>query len=314
MDQTMIETMHNPDTPEVALDLLPETPDAGRPVTVTARIDLPGVAAPQDLRVVLTNDAGDTIATAPLLREAETATCAAVLTAMAPDSAGAHRWQASLDGPAAPGARGALSFHVAAHGLRPVVWDIPPAIETGADFTIRAGLRCTSGCRSAGWSLCVRDADGAMLATATVGDVPADGTEALFFATLTLRAPDAPGHMTWQVLPLAHDRGLPHVPLATPLAFNVVARAEHVIRVRALDMVTGDPIARAKVVAHPFRTFTDAEGMAELAVPRGVYTVFVSGKQYFPVRTVADVATEGDIRILAEMQVDRAYDEVDQWA
>jgi hypothetical protein len=65
------------------------------------------------------------------------------------------------------------------------------------------------------------------------------------------------------------------------------------------------------VVVHPYKTLTDEHGMAQVRVPAGAYTLFVSGKQYFPFRRDCDV--KADITIRADLAVDRELSDADIW-
>ena len=79
----------------------------------------------------------------------------------------------------------------------------------------------------------------------------------------------------------------------------------------AVDLESQTPVEGAKVVAHPYRTLTDAQGRAELRVPGGAYRLFVSGKQYFPFRHDCDVTA--DVTVRAELAVDRELSDDDIW-
>jgi hypothetical protein len=317
-DEHMQEQEANLAGPALAVLIEPERPDAGASFDVTVTVDVPDAAATTDLIAVLVDQDGEELATAPLGYDDEAKLGVAKLAAHAPESPGDHRWTVILrDGTSEDGetlAQEAADFEVGAHRIRPTVWGLPSAVEAAGTFRVSVGLRCTSTCHSAGWSFVVRDEEGADILTGCVGDEPAPRTEALHFAEIELPAPDKEGLHIWHIVPLCPEDGLPHTAQATEVRLNVVPRAEHVIRVRAIDASSGQPVEKAKVVAHPFRTFTDSEGRAELAVPRGTYTVFVSGRRYFPVRNVVDVEQEDTVEIVAELHFDRADEEVDQWA
>jgi hypothetical protein len=305
-------------SPAPVLDILvkPERPDAGAPMIVMLssrldREDCKGLAA------TLLDAEGEVLATAPVVFDVDNQRAVANLTTTAPEAPGAHRWQVALhaedaeeDDPVLAVAE--VDFDSCAHSIRPTVWGVPPAVEQGKSFRISVGLRCTAGCPSAGWAFRVLDAEGAEVASGLTGDAPAPGTDALHFAEVELRAPDAEGLHVWTVQPVSPEAEMPHAVQPVDLRLTVTAGAQHVIRVRARDAASGEPIARAKVVAHPFSTLTGADGTAELPVPRGRYRVFVSGRRYFPFRQELEVA--GDLELLAELHIDREYDEVEQWA
>ena len=93
---------------------------------------------------------------------------------------------------------------------------------------------------------------------------------------------------------------------------RVVSAPECLLAVTAVDAESGAPVEGARVVAHPYRTVTDARGMAELRVPAGEYRLFVSGKGCIPFRFDGEV--KGDTRIRAELEQDRELSDADVWS
>ena len=81
---------------------------------------------------------------------------------------------------------------------RVVVWDVPAAIERGRRFNVRIGIACSSARRPDGWRVEVRDHEGGSRATATVGEEPWPGTDALYHAEVALVAPEAEGLYDWE--------------------------------------------------------------------------------------------------------------------
>jgi hypothetical protein len=77
-------------------------------------------------------------------------------------------------------------------------------------------------------------------------------------------------------------------------------------------MESQTPVEGAKVVLHPYKTFTDERGMAEVSVPRGEYRLFVSGKKHFPFKSDCDVQT--DLTIRAELALDLELTDADIWS
>ena len=72
------------------------------------------------------------------------------------------------------------------------------------------------------------------------------------------------------------------------------------------------PVKGAKVSVHPYRTFTDERGVAEVRVPKGQYRLFVSGKKYFPFRSDGELKT--DVTITAELVLDLELTDADVWS
>ena len=82
--------------------------------------------------------------------------------------------------------------------VRVVVWDVPTVIERGRRFTVKIGVTCSSARGSDGWRVEVRDHEGGSRATATIGEEPWPGTDALYHAEVALVAPTAEGLYTWE--------------------------------------------------------------------------------------------------------------------
>lgn len=235
----------------------------------------------------------------------------------APAAPGLHRWRARLDLPE-PGEGEEplevgtdLEVTVAAHRPSVTVWDLPPVVEAGRPFRLRLGIKCPHGCPSAGWGFVVRDAGGQEVARGAVGEETWPGTAGLHHAELALTAPAAPGLVVWTLEAEGRTEPCAHVAHAAALRLNVGRPAEHRLRIAVVDGVTGAPVARARVVAHPYRAMTDALGVAELAMPAGRYRLVVSGKPYFAMSREAELAGDLDLRV--EMQVDREFGVEDEY-
>jgi hypothetical protein len=282
----------------IELDGLPFDPDAGR--TVVFR-DATGAEL---TRAELTADSG-CIDLGP--EPVEVA---------APATPGAHVWTAQLEDPTLPDGAAPVTadcaLSIRAHQASISVWDVPTAIERAKDFRLRVGIKCPHGCASAGWGFTVHDHNGEVCATGAVGQEPWPGTTSMTHAEVGLTAPNATGAFDWTITAHGADHPCPHLPRTVGFRVNSVPQPDHLLRVEVVDAVTGEPVERARVVAHPYRTLTDAQGVAELRLPAGEHTLFVAGKQYFAFKSVG-VLTE-DTTIRAEMHVDREFSDADAWA
>jgi len=241
----------------------------------------------------------------------------AAVSLVAPEAVGDAGWSALLVHEDAEGTEtidhiAAFALPVAGHPVAVTVWDVPSAVEAGADFTFSVGLKCTCGCSSAAWEFVIRDAAGRNLARGRVGDVPLAGTSGLCHAAITMAAPEVPGQQIWQVTARPPDHTLPHACGTAPIRIDARPAPEVTLRVEAYDAATGAPVDRAKVVAHPYRTFTGSDGVALLRVPAGPYRIYVSGKSYFASQTQETV--DKDLTIRAALFVDREFSDADQWA
>ena len=93
---------------------------------------------------------------------------------------------------------------------------------------------------------------------------------------------------------------------------RVVSAPACVVRVVALDAESHAPVEGARVVAHPYRAFTDQRGVAELRVAAGQYRLFVSGRGCVPFRFDGEV--QADTTIRAELAQARELSDADIWS
>lgn len=222
------------------------------------------------------------------------------------------------------------------HRTRIAVWGGPPAVECGAKFRVKVGVKCASECRAEGWRLEVHDHDGNALTSASAGEAPWPGTAALYYAELELRAPDIEGLYAWEARVPAIDGGSTDDSTgdgtddgtddrgadgghgrrheAARASFNVraVPAPECMLKVVAVDARSQAPVEGAKVVVHPYRAFTDEHGVAELRVPKGEYRLFVSGPDHAPFRSDGEV--QADMTIRAELDADLGPSDAELWS
>jgi hypothetical protein len=200
------------------------------------------------------------------------------------------------------------------HATHIVVWDTPPAVECGAPFRIRVGVKCAAGCPAAGRTVEIRDADGRFAASTVVGDAPWPGTS-LYTTEIELRAPDTAGLHAWEaVAPGAggEDDRPAHADTCTRFQVRAVTAPDYLVKVVAVDAQSRAPLQGANVVVHPYRAVTDARGVAEIRVPKGAYRLFVSGRDHFPFRSDGEIAA--DITIHAELDKDLGPSDAELWS
>ena len=198
------------------------------------------------------------------------------------------------------------------HDTRIVVWDVPATIECGDTFSVTVGVRCSSACRPDGWTVEVRDHDGNQRASATTSSEPWPDTAGLHYAHVALRAPDTEGLYTWKARAPVNALDIPHAEGVARFGVRAVPTPECLLTVVAVDVESQTPVEGAKVVVHPYKTFTDEHGVAKVRVPAGGYRLFVSGGKYFPFRSDCDV--KADVTIRADLAVDRGLSDADIWS
>ncbi len=200
------------------------------------------------------------------------------------------------------------------HATRIVVWDTPPAVECGAPFRIRVGIKCAAECPAAGRTVEIRDSDGRCVASAPVGDAPWPGTS-LYSTELELRAPEAAGLHAWEAVAPDVDGetgGPVHARASTRFQVRAVTAPECLVKVVAVDAESRAPLEGAKVVVHPYRAVTDARGVAEIRVPKGAYRLFVSGRDHVPFRSDGEISA--DVTIRAELDKDLGPSDAELWS
>jgi hypothetical protein len=162
----------------------------------------------------------------------------------------------------------------------------------------------------------VRDERGVVVGSGSIGDVPAPGTTALYFAEIALQAPRAEGAHAW-------DAGVPavvddatgattHSAASARFQVRAVPVPECLLKVIAVDARSRAPIPGARVVVHPYRALTNLDGVAELRVPKGAYRLFVTGRDRFPFRS--DGTIDADLTIEAELDEDLGPSDAELWS
>ena len=305
----------------LSCEVSPTEVDAAADITLRVTVSCTPAA---DLRgETLRIEAGDgaSVATLELAElDGETGRASGECRLKAPIVPGEHNWRAvwpaDTDADAADDAgeraSGEFTLTVKAHALHIVVWDVPPAIESGREFSVKVGVKCSSGCRPDGWAFELRDHEGIGLATASPGGESWPGTADLHYAEVALRAPDEAALYEWEAAASAVDAKRPHEPGAAPFGVRVVPKPDCLVTVLATDRESGNPVEGVRVVVHPYRTVTDAGGVAKLTVPKGEYRLFVSGQGYLPFRDDREVTK--DVTIPAELDLDVPLSDADLWS
>lgn len=202
------------------------------------------------------------------------------------------------------------------HATRIVVWDVPSAVECGAAFKLKVGVKCAAECGGAARRVEIRDEQGRSVASAVVGDAPLAGTSALHYAEVELRAPAAEGLQAWEaraaeVVDVVTGRPT-HAAASAGFRVRAVRPPECLLKVVAVDARSRAPIPGAKVVVHPYHALTNADGIAELKVPKGAYRLFVSGRDRFPFRSDGEI--DADVTIHAELDEDFGPSDAELWS
>jgi hypothetical protein len=180
------------------------------------------------------------------------------------------------------------------HATRIVVWDVPSSVVAGETFRLKVGLKCSRACQLGGTQFAICDAEGAQVASGTVGSDPWPGSTALHFAEVEVSAPGVEGLHLWEIRVPASKVEIPHEEQRSD-TFGVrsVPAPELLVRVEVIDRDAQASLNGASVVMYPYRAVTDERGVAEIRAARGRYRLQVSRAKYLPGSHSIDVT--GDV-------------------
>lgn len=154
------------------------------------------------------------------------------------------------------------------HRVILLAWDVPSPVEACSRFRTKVGAKCLANCTLSGAAIGVRDHEGRIIATGTLGRAPWPGTEALYWTEVELAAPEREGRYAWTV-ELYGLEGHCYEPYA--FSFIVTSRPEYEVRVTVVDSTVKAPVAGAEVSLGPFTTIADEKGVAVFRVPKGTW-------------------------------------------
>lgn len=195
-----------------------------------------------------------------------------------------------------------FSFVVKAHAVRLNVWGLPTAIAAGERFTLKAGIKCSAGCKLTGRELSIFDGEGIQIGTGNLLDEVWPGTSALYFAEVEAKAPLTVGNHKWEIRIPALGSGIPHAAGAHDFTVNVVDPPDCEITVEALDAAEQAPIGGARVVMHPYRALTGENGVAKVKVVKGTYNLLVSGSKYMATARTVEVTENITVKVELTLQ------------
>ncbi len=229
----------------------------------------------------------------------------------APNSLGESEWSITYsgrDGGRIVHGESAATVRVAVrpHTTSVAVWGVPSPV-VGSSFTVRAGIKCSSGCRLGGQLVEVRDETGRKLGEGRLLDEPRPGTSALYETELVLEAPPEAGVFSRLVGFAPADVELPHGQASGSFSFRTLERPEHTVTVQVVSRVMDASMAGIDVRLGPYRTETDGRGQARVGAVKGSHELRLWRIDVEPASKQLDVA--GDIQVEIEVVPRRVVDE-----
>jgi len=224
------------------------------------------------------------------------------LVCTAPDAAGPHVWRVTLPagqvgGIDYPETSADFAFEVLPERPGIAVWNVPPTVTRGEGCTVRVGAKCPSGASLAGAPVEIRDSTGTIVARGQLGAQPSEGGSGLYHADIALALPEEEALHRYA----AHLPGRQQAPSRQKASFafslRVVPAPEVTVRLRVTRAADGAAQEGLHVRLHPYRSTTDADGRAELSLPKGHYTLHVSGRRFVPHSQPLDVAGDTELSV-----------------
>ena len=200
-----------------------------------------------------------------------------------------------------------VSFTTRPHTTSMAVWDVPSPVVINRSFTVKVGVKCAATCQLAGRLIEVCDEAGARIGESRLGETPWPGTAVLYVAEVELAAPATEGMASWSARfagntnaalsskapqtspstkeceaagrgggaprPSEEDPGLPHAAASATFSFRTARPPEHRVTVKVTEKDTETPLENVGVRLGMYQALTDAQGLASLQVPGGVYNL-----------------------------------------
>ena len=224
----------------------------------------------------------------------------------APDDIGEHSWNLVFPKHEAEGAiheEGSLPITVTtlAHDTSLAVWSVPSPIVIDHPFRIHVGATCSSGCDLKGKEIEICDETGDSIARGTLGEIPWDGTRALYWTEVDLVAPAKEGATSRSIRFAPTELRLPHGGASARFGFETVKPPQHSVTVKVVQKDAGTPVEDAQVRLGVYFACSDQTGLARVAIPEGTYDLDVLKTGYEAPSRVLDV--NGDVTVEVEVAV-----------
>lgn len=205
------------------------------------------------------------------------------------------------------------AFTTRPHTTSMAVWDVPSPVVMNRPFTVKVGVKCSVTCRLAGHRIEVRDETGIPIAEARLGETSWPGTSALYVAEVELAAPATERILTWSAAFTASEPGLPHEKASATFGFRTARPPEHRVTVRVADRRTEAPLENVEVRLGVYRASTDAQGLASLELPGGIYDLDARKVGYETLPRTVEVRKDLVIQVQALFSPEEDPDDQRVW-
>lgn len=206
-----------------------------------------------------------------------------------------------------------IAFTTRPHATSMAVWDVPSPVVMNRPFKVKVGVKCSAACQLGGRLVMVCDEEGTVIGEGRFGDTPWPGTSALHVADVELLAPATEGIPSWSARFVATAPGLPHEDALSAFTFRTGRPPAHRVSVRVADKETNAPIDGVDVRLGAYRGSTNADGLASLELPQGVYDVDAWKMGYEVTPRRVEVASDLTVQVDAVRAPERNPDDERVW-
>jgi hypothetical protein len=256
--------------------------DAGTDIVLKVNVSCPHGCDLRGRVITVMAPDGGVVGSSSLAEFADNANETAEFAVKAPDEVGEHSWtvvfpREQADGDVLVHAEASLPVTVRTrpHDTSLAVWGVPSPIVMDQPFRIQVGATCSARCDLRGKEIEICDETDDSIARGTLGDTPYDGTRALYWTEVDLVAPAKEGSTSRSIrfaptgLRLAHDGA------SARFGFETVRPPRYSVAVKVVEKDAGTPVEDAQVRLGVYFAYSDANGLAKVAMPQGTYSLDV---------------------------------------
>jgi hypothetical protein len=254
--------------------------DAGTLIVLKVKVSCPHGCDLRKRVISIVAPDGVVAGSSPLAEFADNVNETTEFAFMAPDEVGEYSWTVVFPKEQVDDlvhAEGVLPITVStlAHDTSLAVWGVPSPIVMDHPFRIQVGATCSAGCDLKGKEIEICDEKGASTARGKLGETPLDGTRALYWTEVDLVAPVNEGSTSWSVRFAPTELRSPHGVASARFGFETVKPPQYSVAVRVVQKDVGTPVEDAQVRLGVYFAYSDANGLAKVAMPRGTYSLDV---------------------------------------
>ena len=278
--------------------------DAGTDIVLQVKVSCPHGCDLRERMIDIIAPDGTVAASSRLAEFANNVNETAEFAFTAPEEVGEHSWTVVFAEHRAEGLvheQGVrqVTVRTLAHDTSLAVWGVPSPIVIQDPFRIQVGATCSAGCVLSGKEIEIFDEIGVSIARATLGETPWDGTRALYWTEVDLVAPAREGSTSRSVTFAPTELRLPHGGASARFGFETVRPPQHSVAVKIVQKDAGTPVEDAQVRLGVYFAYSDANGVATVAMPEGTYSLDVLKTGFEAPSQVLDV--HGDVTVEVEV-------------